>query len=154
MLAREAPSAALLASVGLGNAIESVLAGAASAGAVADPASEEDPPAPPDAVAHRAADDLEPYQPRNLHVAPGEDGIHAWVRDAGLTLHQEGLVAQAMVAQFVRQGSAVGSVSVNGRTYAMRAEPEGDERESDPSSSGSSTGASAVLQYSTVKGAA
>jgi hypothetical protein len=153
-LAKVAPSAALLASVGPGKAIDSTLAGTALASAVADPAPEEEAPAQPEAGAHAAGGDIEPYQPRNVHVAPGEDGLHAWVRDAALTPRQEGLVAQAMVAQFVRQGAVVGSVSVNGRTYATRAEAEGEERESDPSESGPSTAAGTILQYSTVKGAA
>jgi hypothetical protein len=100
------------------------------------PAEEEHEPAGPArraAAPASAGAEREPYAPSNVHVIEGEDGTHAWVRDARMTPHQEQAVAQAMIAGFVQQGTLVASVTVNGRPYGMRGEAERDEDAAEPS---------------------
>ena len=62
-------------------------------------------------------DSGEPYARNNLHVLAGEEGVQAWIRDADLTLRQGQAVALAMAAQFAQQGTAVASLTINGRVH-------------------------------------
>jgi hypothetical protein len=94
------------------------------------PAEEEHEPAAPVRRAGSpvsAQTEREPYAPSNIHVIDGEDGMHAWIRDARMTPRQEQAVAQAVIAGFVQQGTLVGSVTVNGRLHGARGDAERDD---------------------------
>jgi hypothetical protein len=114
----------------------------------AEPAARQ-PGSPAKAKAHG-----EPYALRNMHVVEGDEGVHAWIRDAQLTPRQGQAVAQAMAAQFVQQGAVLGSLTINGRVYQQRIEPDHDDatQESDLAGVRRTTGAASEINI--VKGAA
>lgn len=68
--------------------------------------------------------EIEPYGPRNIHVVADERGVRAWIRDAALNALQARAVSESIVAEFMRQGTVVSAVMVNGRLASER-----DERE-------------------------
>jgi hypothetical protein len=89
------------------------------------PAEEEAPPAQ---AGQPAAGESEPYAPRNLHLFADAQGVHAWIRDAALSAYQARGVAQALAAEFFRQGAVLASVSLNGRNLgAHSSRDSGDE---------------------------
>lgn len=62
------------------------------------------------------------YGARNLHIFADEHGVRAWIRDAALSARQARAVAESVVAELLRQGAVVSSVTVNGRPVGERGE--------------------------------
>lgn len=106
------------------------------------------------AAASFASDEREPYGLRNLHVMIGADGVQAWVRDAQLAPERGQMVAQAIAAQFIEQGTAVVSVTVNGRNYGTRPAADGDEPDGSSGTHDLPARAGGLNETSIVRGAA
>lgn len=101
-------------------------------GAAASDAAEEAPEAPEASPLAAAPEehDAETYAKRLMHVYVADDGVHAWIRDAGLPPQHASAVARAMLAEFGASGQTLAGLTVNGKPVATRAAiPEGDADE-------------------------
>lgn len=57
----------------------------------------------------------ETYARSLLHVYRADDGVHAWIRDAGLSQEQVRRVATAMAGEFAQSGAPLAGLTVNGK---------------------------------------
>lgn len=62
----------------------------------------------------------EAYARHHLHLLHGKDGMHAWIRDAGLSAMQAAAVLQALRSELHGAGIKLGMVTLNGRPVALR----------------------------------
>lgn len=69
----------------------------------------------------QAADLLEeqqPYAQRKLHLYHGTDGVHAWIRDAGLAEFQARSIATALNGELSGSGLKLTALTLNGKKVA------------------------------------
>lgn len=71
--------------------------------------------APAPAPAHEEAQTDDGYARSLLHVYQSEEGVHAYLRDAGLGGDQVRRVASAMAGEFARSGTPLAALTVNGK---------------------------------------
>lgn len=76
----------------------------------------------------------EPFDKKLMHLFYGQDGIHAWVRDAELQAGQLRRLAQELAAELGGEGQRLASLTVNGKKVAAGGEARnaGDAQQQAP----------------------
>ncbi len=67
------------------------------------------------------------FEERLLHVYLANDGVHAYIRDAGLEGAQLQAVAQALAGELAASGQQLAAVTINGKAVEARMAPPGQD---------------------------
>jgi hypothetical protein len=69
----------------------------------------------------------EEYEKQLLHLFHGDDGVHAYIRDAELTGARLRAVAQALAVELNGSGSRLSGLTVNGRRVSIAGSSQNEE---------------------------
>jgi hypothetical protein len=88
-----------------------------------------DCPEPPAATGGADGGEAGSFEKRALHVFMANDGVHAFIRDAGLRASELGTLAQALAAELAGGGKSLAALTVNGKPVERTALARREEDE-------------------------